>query len=142
MTRDWKNESIDDILNYDASHTGKLHRFDRIMRQYEIEALKEVRAGLHDVKKSVLAASNQLAIEMGTLKESVNNSTVKQGKFQRVTVGLTVVLAVASVLYTWVTWQSVLAQRESNTIQRAEIEAQIKAIPSDAARPQKPPESP
>ena len=136
MPKDWKNESIDDILNYNEAHTGRLHRYGRIMRQFEIDALKEVRAGLFDVKKAVLAASGQLGNDVTDFSKTVSRATAKQGKFQKATIALTVVIALASVLYTWVTWQSVLAQREANEIQRIAIQAEPTDIANEPAVPE------
>lgn len=50
-----------------------------------------------------------------------------------VVVILSAVIAVATALYTWVTWQSVAARREANELQRQLIELQRAGPPPKAA---------
>ena len=68
--------------------------------------------------------------------EKIQNAAAKsQSKLQFVTIALTVVIALSTVLYTWITWQSVQAQREANQIQRKILDPEAKA---KAERPSKP----
>jgi len=46
---------------------------------------------------------------------------------------LSVVIAVATALYTWITWESLAARREANELQRQLIELQRAGPPSKAA---------
>lgn len=117
MKTHWKKIKIDEILDYSNADTGELGRYDRIMRQYEIEALSSVRAGLLDLEISVHSAGNGLVDRIESFEKATTIATRRQGKVQIVTVWLTIVIAFASVAYTWVTWESVQAQRESNRIQ-------------------------
>jgi len=48
-------------------------------------------------------------------------------------VALCVVIAIATALYTWITWESVAARREANDLQRQLIELQRAGPPSKAA---------
>jgi hypothetical protein len=114
---DWKKIKIDAILNYTDANTGQMNRYDRIMRQYEIEALSNVRAGLFDLKKSVHHVGSSLAERIESFENATTKATQRQGKLQVVTVWLTIVIALSAVGYTWVTWESVQVQRESNRIQ-------------------------
>ena len=126
MPVDWKDIKTDELLNYSDANTGQLNRYDRIMRQREIEALASVRAGLFDVKKAVHRAGDQLDERIQSFETAITAATEKQDTFQKVTIGLTIVIALATVAYTWVTWQSVEAQREANEIQRVQIESESK----------------
>ena len=117
MKTHWKKIKIDEILDYSNADTGELGRYDRIMRQYEIEALSSVRAGLLDLEMSVHSTGNGLVDRIESFEKATTIATRRQGKVQIVTVWLTIVIALASVAYTWVTWESVQAQRESNRIQ-------------------------
>lgn len=114
---DWKKIKIDTILNYTDANTGQMNRYDRIMRQYEVEALSSVRAGLFDLKKSIRHVGNSLGERIESFENVTTKATQRQGKLQVVTVWLTVVIALSAVGYTWVTWESVQVQRESNRIQ-------------------------
>ena len=50
--------------------------------------------------------------------EAIDKSVAQSSKSQFWVTVLTFVIAVATVTYTWVTWESVKAQREANTIQK------------------------
>ncbi len=117
MARDWKQIDIDEILNFDEAHTGRMAQYERIMRHREIEALHSVRAGLFDVKKTIHQTSDRLEKRLEVLEGLQANAAKTQGMLQRITIALTVVIALATVTYTWVTWQAVQAQREANEIQ-------------------------
>ena len=58
--------------------------------------------------------------------DAMNNAAASQRKLQWVTVALTVVIAISTVAYTCITWQSVQAQREANQIQREARDAEVK----------------
>ncbi len=118
MPRDWKQIDIDEILNFDEGHTGRMAQYERIMRQKEIEALYNVHAGLVDFKKAIHQTSDRLEKRLEVLEGLQDNTAKTQGKLQRITIALTVVIALATVTYTWVTWETVQAQREANEIQK------------------------
>ena len=117
MARDWKQIDIDEILNYDEAHTGHMAQYERIMRHREIEALNNVHAGLFDVKKTIHETSDRLEKRLEVIEKVQAGAAKTQGKLQSITIVLTVVIALATVTYTWVTWQAVQAQRDANEIQ-------------------------
>lgn len=51
--------------------------------------------------------------------EATNKSSHTQARQQKAMIGLTVVLALAAVAYTYITYQSVTAMREANEIQKS-----------------------
>lgn len=124
MTKDWKEISDDEILNFDGPQTAEIARYDRIMRKRTVDALSQVWAGLFDVKKSLHIVSDKLEARLLEAEKLQRKSAESQTKLQQVTIALTIVIAISTVVYTWITWQSVQAQREANQIQR---EAQAKA---------------
>lgn len=117
MARDWKQIDIDEILNFDEAHTGRMAQYERIMRHREIEALHGVRAGLFDVKKTIHLTYDRLEKRLEVLEGVQAGAAKTQGTFQRITIVLTVVIALATIAYTLVTWQAVQAQRDANEIQ-------------------------
>ena len=117
MPNDWENISEDEILNFDGANTGQMARYERIMRNKTNKALLDVRMGLHDVKKATIKSSEKIE---AALQKAEKSST----KFQKATIILTVVIAVATVLYTVVTWQAVQVDKEANDIQRKFLEFQ------------------
>lgn len=127
MAKDWKDITDDEVLNFDGPQTAEIARYDRIMRKRTVDALLQVWAGLFDLKKSLHTVSDKLETRLKEAENMQREAAKSQTKLQRVTIALTIVIAIATVVYTWITWQSVQAQREANQIQR---EAQSKAAPT------------
>ena len=106
------------------------------MDKKTIDALMEVRMGLFDVKKSMHIVTEKLEARLIEAEKIQKEAATSQHKLQRVTIALTVVIALSTVFYTWITWQSVQAQQEANQIQRearaAEAKTKVQA-PSNTA---------
>lgn len=115
MPQDWTDISEDDLLNYEGGNTGQMARYDRIMRRNTNLELRNVHAGLHDVKVATIKSSERIE---SALKDAANSSK----KFQKATIALTLVIAISTAIYTWVTWSSVQASLEANTIQKEWLE--------------------
>ena len=136
MAKDWKDITDDEVLNFDGSQTAIIARYERIMDQKTINALMEVRMGLHDVKKSMHVVTDKLEARLIEAEKIQKEAATSQHKLQWVTIALTVVIALSTVAYTLITWQSVQAQREANQIQREERAAETKPtvqVPSNTA---------
>lgn len=136
MPKDWNDLTDDEILNFDGSQTAIIARYERIMDKKTIDALMEVRMGLFDVKKSMHVVTDKLGARLIEAEKIQKEAATSQSKLQRVTIALTVVIALSTVVYTWITWQSVQAQREANQIQREARVAETKAkgqAPSNSA---------
>ena len=131
MAKDWKEISDDELLNFDGPQTAEIARYERIMNKRIVDALMEVRMGLFDVKKSMHIVTEKLEARLLEAEKIQNAAATSQGKLQRVTIALTVVIALSTVVYTWITWQSVQAQREANQIQREVRDTQAKGGPSN-----------
>lgn len=126
MPKDWKDITDDEVLNFDGSQTAIIARYERIMDKKTIDALMEVRMGLFDVKKSMHIVTDILEARLIEAEKIQKEAATSQYKLQRVTIALTVVIALSTVVYTWITWQSVQAQREANKIQREAREVEVK----------------
>lgn len=124
MPKDWKEISDDELLNFDGPQTAEIARYDRIMSKKTVDALMQVWAGLFDVKKSLHTVADKLEGRLLAAEKVQKEAAESQAKLQRVAIALTVVIAISTVVYTWVTWQSVQAQREANQIQREALETQ------------------
>ena len=118
MSKGWQNKTDGEPLNFDGSQTGLIAQYERIMAKKTIDALMEVRAGLFDVKRAMHFVTDQLDSRLKELQKAQDDAAKSQGKLQRVAIWLTVVIALSTVVYTWITWQSVQVQREANQIQR------------------------
>jgi hypothetical protein len=70
------------------------------------------------LKKSMHVVTDKLEARSIEAEKIQSKAATSQSKLQSVTIALTVVIARSTVAYTWITWQSVQAQREANQIQR------------------------
>ena len=133
MPTDWNEIETDELLNFDGAHTGQMARYERIMRHREIQVMGDVSAKLFDLKRIIHQSSENLNEKITEFNETINHSSESlntkitefdksQGWLQTITIALTVVIALSAATYTWITWQSVEAQREANEIQRGILE--------------------
>lgn len=118
MPKDWKDISDDELLNFNGPQTAEIARYERIMAKKTETALMEVRAGLFDVKKAMHIVTEKLEARLLETEKIQKAAATSQTKLQWVTIVLTIVIALATLTYTWITWESVQAQREANQIQR------------------------
>ena len=130
MPKDWKDITDDEVLNSEESQTAIIARYKRIMDKKTIDALMKVRMGLFDVKESMHIVTNKLEARLIEAEKIQKEAATSQNKLQWVTIALTVVIALATVGYTWITWKSVQAQRDANKIQREAREAEVKTSAS------------
>ena len=118
MPTDWKDLTDDELLNFDGPQTGQIAQYERIMRQRTVNALGQVWAGLFDVKRSLHIVGEKFEARMVEAEKIERKSSASQRRLQQVAIALTIVIAGSTVVYTWITWQTVEAQREANAIQR------------------------
>jgi hypothetical protein len=133
MPKDWKDLTDEEILNFEGPQTGQMNRYDRIMQQRLILTLTDVRGQLNGLMETIYRFSQGLrgTITKSTsemkesadqLSELYDKVSKDQGKQQRAILFLTIVVAISTALYTYITWQSVSAMREANEIQREFLE--------------------
>ena len=129
MPKDHKEITDDEILNYEDATTGVMARYERLMQmrsieaqKLAIEASKELANKLHGVMETVHRASLALGQRTDAVLAVYKAASVSQRRQQNVVIFLSVVIALATVAYTWVTWTSVLAMREGNAIQQHLLE--------------------
>ncbi len=135
MPKDWKEISDDELLNFNGPQTAEIARYQRIMEQKTFTALMEVRAGLFDVKRSMHVVTDKLVDRFVEFEKTQKDAAASQRVLQGVAIALTIVIALSTVVYTWITWQTVQAQREANQIQR---EALASKAPPVAIMPSNP----
>ena len=133
MPKDWKEISNDEILNFDGSQTAITARYERIMQQRSTEAVIALRDKVTGLMETIYRASQGIQEKTDKLLDLYNRISESQARQQRVVIGLTVVLAISTALYTWITWQSVAAMREANEIQRQLIRLQKASGPTQTA---------
>src|ERR1700722_2723596 len=77
-----------------------------------------------DLSKVVKSSTERLSEKADELRSSYERIADSQSRQQRAVILLSVVVALATVAYTVITWQSVRAMRASNDIQRQMLDAQ------------------
>jgi hypothetical protein len=119
MNSDWQKVTDDEILNHtgvrDSSTTA---RYERILQKRTIDATGELKDKLVGLIETIYRASQGIqekAEKLFSLQDRISRSQTRQ---QNVLIGLSVVVAISTAVYTWITWQSVEAMREANEIQR------------------------
>jgi hypothetical protein len=118
VPKDWRQISDDEILNFDGPQTAEIARYERIMRQRSVEATRSLRDGLAGLMETIYRASQLLKERADALLNEQKASAATQGRQQKLVIALTVVIAAATAMYTWITWESVKAMREGNAIQK------------------------
>ena len=117
MPINWKDITDDEILNYEEANTAKIARYDRIMQLRNIESLYSMRDKITGLMETIYRASQGMKDKTDELITLYDKFTKSQGRQQNVIIFLTVVIVVSTLVYTWITWQSVSAMREANNIQ-------------------------
>jgi len=125
MPKDWKDISNDEILNFDGSQTAIMARYERIMQQRSTEAVIGLREKVTGLMKTIYRANQGIQERTDKLLALYDRISRAQARQQKVVIGLTVVLALSTTIYTLITWQSVSAMREANEIQRQLLQLQV-----------------
>jgi hypothetical protein len=128
MPKDWQEVSDEEILNFSDAQTGVIARYERIMQKRSIDAVTSLRDKLTGLMETIYRASQGLQEkadekirELSAIYERTSKSQSRQ---QVVLIALSIVVAASTAAYTWITWESVAAMRESNDIQRQLLELQ------------------
>ena len=108
--------SDDEILNFEEAHTAKMARYERIMEKKSIDALHDVRDKLMGLMETIYRASQGLQDKTDELLDLYDKFSKAQNRQQMLLIVLSVVIALSTVAYTAITWQSVSARREGNRI--------------------------
>jgi len=135
MTKDWKEVSDDEILNFEGSQTAFMARYERIMQKRSTDAVIGLRDKLVGLMETIYRASLGLQDKADKLHELYDQSSRSQSRQQVILIALSIVVAVSTAAYTWITWQSVAAMREANEIQRQALAAQKASVGAVAPNP-------
>lgn len=124
MAKDWKEITTDELLNFDGPQTAEIARLDRIIQHRTSESLKEFQSELSSTANRIGHSTDRMVGVGNRLIKTIEEQGKVQRKQQSAIVGLTVVIAVATVAYVGITWLSVQAMREANEIQRKPANAE------------------
>jgi hypothetical protein len=125
MGKDWKEISIDDILNFDGPQTAEIARYERIMQHRTIEAMNGLSGRLDSVVEKLVGVMEtihrvgQLAQEKADQAiQAADKASTSQGRQQRAMYVLTGALFACTLFYTIINAWVALEMREGNEIQR------------------------
>ena len=124
MPKDWKDITVDEILNFEGSQTAFMARYERIMQQRSIEAVDGLRDKITGLMETIYRSSQALQERVDKLNDLYDRGFRSQTRQQNVLIGLSIVVALSTAAYTWITWQSVAVMRDANDIQRQSLELQ------------------
>ena len=117
MPRNWDEIPEDEMLNFDDAHTGQMAQYARIFQKRTQESLGGVEHELKNLASRLGTSTDRLLGVGNELIRTTEEAAASQRRHQWAVVGLTVVIAAATVAYTWITWLSVQAMRDANEIQ-------------------------
>jgi hypothetical protein len=136
MPKDWKDIDDDEILNFSGPQTAEIARYERIMQKRSIEAVVGLRDKVTGLMETVYRASQGLQEKSEQLFVLYARISKAQGRQQLILIILSVVVALSTAAYTWITWQSVAAMRDANEIQKQLLEMQkASAVQQTAPNP-------
>lgn len=127
---DWEKISDDALLKHLAFDSAEASRCERILRHKATVAVKDLAEKLGGVMGSVHRLAQLLGEKAGEMQRQAKDSARAQGRQQAALIFLSLVLAASTALYTWITWEAVEAQRQSNEIQRQLLDLQRGAQPA------------
>lgn len=118
MPKDWKDITDDEILNFAGPQTADIARLDRILQKRSTDAVLQLRDKLTGLIETIYRASQGLEEKAKEVMNQYKSAADAQRRQQNMLLILSIVVAISTVTYTAITWQSVKAMREANTIQR------------------------
>ena len=118
MSKDWKEIDTEELLNFEEPQTAQIARYERIMQQRNIEAINLLKDKVTGLTETIYRASQGI-------QQKYDAYSYSQTKQQHIIIALTLVIAFSTVLYTYITWQSVSAMKESNSIQKQLLQLEL-----------------
>ncbi len=118
MPKDWKNLTDEEMLNYEEANTSLMARYKRIMQYRSIESTNLLKDKITALTDTIYRASQGI-------QDKYENFSTSQAKQQNRIFLLTVVIALSTAAYTYITWQSVAAMNESNKILKQSLQIEL-----------------
>lgn len=125
MTTHWKDISDDDILTFTGERDNSVTaRYERILQKRATDAVHGLTNKLTGLMDTIHTASQLLQEKADQLRDRYDKAARSQARQQWALIVLSVVVALSTVAYTIITWQSVAAMQDANQIQRQLLEIQ------------------
>ena len=137
MNADSKDDSDEVIVNFTGARDNPTTaRYERILQKRLTDAVRELKDKLTGLVETIYRASQGLQEKSDRLSTLYERFSRSQGRQQLALIILSVVVAISTAVYTWITWQSVVAMREANEIQRQLVTLQKQSsVPQPAGNP-------
>jgi len=142
MTKPWMSVTDEEILDFDGGQTGTMARYERIMQHRSHVELRNLAHMLQGVMQSVHRASllvgEKADAAITKADEAIaryDAASVEQRKQQTTMRRLTVVLAVATVLYTIINGIGVFQSWRANQLQEQSLELTRAQLSRSSAAP-------
>ena len=108
MAKDWKEISDDDLLNFDGANTGQMAKYERIMQKRSQEALHQTQKEIWNLSSRIDTSTDRLVGVGNKLIQKIEEDAKSQERHQKAIVFLTIVIAIATVFYTGITWEPLI----------------------------------
>ena len=125
MSKNWKDITDDEILNIEVGSDELNARYNRIMQKKSIDSIIALQDKLTGLMETIYRASQDLkekTEEVIGMYDKIHNS---QSRHQFVIIVLSIIIALSTIAYTCITWQTVSAMREANSIQRKLLDVEL-----------------
>lgn len=87
----------------------------------EAEPRKTEADRLKELADRVGGSTDRLVNVGNDLRDAINTGSAVQSRHQKTLIGLTVVIALATIAYVWMTWLSVQTMQEANRISQEQV---------------------
>ncbi len=115
--KNWDELETYELLGSNTENPGKKSQYERIMLNKLIEAVSDLNEMLKGVGKTIYNAHQGFNDKADELKITYKEIAKSQSRMQILIITLTLIIALSTVAYVFITWQSVSAMKESNIIQ-------------------------
>ena len=133
MPKNWDKIDINEMLNFDDAHTGKVAQYGRIMQHQLTKSVSILSEKLTGVMETIYRAHQGFKEKADELQSKYTKISQKQidsygqiaesqSRLQKWIIALTFIIALSTVAYVFITWKSVSTMKEANEIQRQFLE--------------------
>ena len=137
MSKSWKDITDDELLNIEVGSNDLNARYNRIMQKKSIDSIIALQDKLTGLMETIYRASQGLKEKTEKVIGMYDKIHKSQSRHQLVIIVLSIIIALSTSVYTYITWQTVSAMREANSIQRklldVELNNKITTYPAAAA---------
>ena len=125
MSKSWKDITDDELLNIEVGSNDLNARYNRIMQKKSIDSIIALQDKLTGLMETIYRASQGLKEKTEKVIGMYDKIHKSQSRHQLVIIVLSIIIALSTSVYTYITWQTVSAMREANSIQRKLLDVEL-----------------